>query len=1074
MVFVAALMFFAWHGRAEAQVNTGGIRGTVKAADDGTKLELVEVTLTHKPSGAVKTTFTNESGAFAFNGLRVGGPYSVRVFMDGFLPQGADGIFLSAGKKENLPFTLPIAGETIEVAGSAASSSTSGRSVFGSETLQELPSIGRDPKDVARLSPDAIIDDSNSDAISIGGANSRFNSVTIDGIRQDDDFGLNNGGYPTQRSPVSLAAIEQISIESSPFDVRFGKFLGGNINVITKTGTNEFHGSIFGAYTGDKFTGSKTGDLRRSGDFIEGRYGLSIGGPIAIDKAHFFLSVEGLSATTPTDIGVLGSGAAIEAGRVTEGDLAQVQDIAERIYGYEAGGPVCDLTRDPSCLTPSLGEDDLKLLLKVDWSINQKHRVSGKYQRTAGNTIRAGSSNFGRLALTSSWYSATDTLSAFTLQLFSDWTDQFSTEVEFSGKIVNNRQRPLNGTDFASMEIETPDEGTIVLGPDVNRHANRLDNNLLHTKLQGNYLLKSHVLTAGWEMDVFDVNNLFVARSLGQAFYNNIADFEARQPVRLIYNNAITQDPRDAAADWGYQSHAFYAQDQFEINPNLTVQGGVRAELYTTGSKVVENTVFEDRYGFSNTATINGKHIFMPRLGVSWRAIPRMNIRGGVGLYGGGTPNVWLSNSYTNDGVRTDEARETDAGTLAGFDGRTIPAATQAKLQAGEGNVDALDPDFALPATWKASLGVDYGFDAPLVGTIGQDFNLGLNYVYSRVHRGVIWRDLRRDDPQFGAGNVPIGTFPDGRSYYDQDSFDTGRGYDILLTNANKGYSHSATASLAKAFDFGLNLSTGYSFQRVKELNPANSATSTSNYGRVAVDDPQNPDLATSNYERAHRLIHTIQYSRPLLSDITNSNSWLVKDLKTSLAVFIESRSGQPFSFTYEGNNSENRFDNRDDALGSLFGEELTFARRNRNLFYVPNGSGDDVVLDGIDQDEFDAFLKATGLEKYRGKVAPRNAFRSPWFHKIDMRFSQDLPSPIPGHKGKFMLDIENVGNLINSDWGRFQQVGFPYVAPIVDVDVDPATGRYVYSNLRNVEDFVRTNIPASIWRIQMTLMYNF
>ncbi len=1062
---------------AHAQVNTSGIRGTVTAGDDGTKLGYVEVTLIHKPSGNTKSTFTNESGAFAFNGLRVGGPYSIKVFMEGFLPQGADGIYLSAGKKENFPFVLPVAGETIQVTGSAAKATTSDKRVFDDKTIQELPSIGRDPKDIARLSPDAIIDDSNSDAISIGGANNRFNSVTIDGIRQDDDFGLNAGGFPTRRSPVSLAAIEEVAVETSPFDVRYGKFLGGNINIVTKSGTNDFHGNLFAAYTDENFTGTRTGPERRTGDFREARYGLSLGGPIVKDKVHFFASVEGLSATTPTDIGVLGSGAAIEVTDITAAELAQVQEITRRVYGFEPGQPDCDA--NGRCRTQSLDEDDLKLLVKLDWAINEKHRATAKYQRTTGNEIRQQFSSARRLTLTSNWYNATDTLNAFNAQLFSDWTDNFSTEIEFSGKIVDNRQAPLNGADFAQVTIDGADkdgdgiaDGEIRLGPDRFRHANKLDNNLFHFKTQANYLFSNHQLTAGWELDLFSVNNLFVQRSLGDVDYDSIADFEALAPSRFRYNNSITGNANDARADWGYSTHAVYLQDQFDPTPNLTFQAGVRGEIYQTGSDVVQNDNFEIRNGFLNTATIDNKFLVMPRAGASWRAIPRLNLRGGVGLYGGGTPNVWLSNSYTNDGVRVASADSRVAAELAGFNGRDIPdAIVQQQIMNVNGNVDALDPDFSLPSTWKASLGADYTFDIPKVGPIGYDFEVKANYVYSRVNRGVTWQDLRRDSDLF-PNNQPVGTLPDGRPYYDNtcvagdatSCFNPERGYDLFLTNVNGGSIHSATLSLAKSIG-PLSLSGSYAFQRATDVNPATSSTSASNYGRVAVVDPQNLTVATSNYERAHRLVGILQLSGKPFKNHKGLFASYVNDLSTNLALFWESRSGQPFSYTYDGN---------DDDLGRLFGEEAEFADRNRNLFYVPDGSGNDVILDGIDENEFNNVLEQTGLSKYRGQIAPRNAFRSPWFHKLDMRFSQELPSPIKGHKGKFILDIENVGNLLSSKWGRFEQVNFPYVAPLVDVNVDPATGQYIYSDLRTTDDLVRVNIPASIWRIQMTLMYDF
>ncbi len=1047
---------------AYAQVVTAAIRGTVTSADDGLPLFDAEVVLLHVPSGNEKTTRTNESGGFAFTGLRIGGPYKVTVTVPGFVSADEENLYLTAGRTRDLAFGLRMAEEVINITESVAPRNLSAKTVVSAQSIGELPSIGRDPKDVVRLTPGAFTEGSNK-ALSIDGNNNRFNSVTVDGTRQDDDFGLNASGYPTRRSPVALSAVEEVAVETSPFDVRYGKFLGGNINIVTKSGSNDVHGEILGTFSNDSLVGDRSRDNKLKVDFREARFGATVGGPIVRDKVHFLASVEGLDARTPIDVGPGDSTASTKVTRVTSAELAEVQRIARDVYGFEPGQP-----------GRALDEADLKVLAKLDWAIDARHRLSFSYQRTKGNVINPTVNSDTNLPLSSNWYDANDTLNTAVVRLYSDWTDRLSTEVEVSGKLVANRQKPLSGNQFAAMSVRTPTGGNVLLGPDEFRHANRLDNDLFHARAQATYLLGSHLLTAGAEYDRLEVDNLFVAASRGVATYNSIVDFENQRPASLRYNNAITGDPDDAAAKWGMGIVAGYLQDQFELSPKITLQGGLRVEAYHAGDEIVENQKFVDRYGFSNTETLGGRYTLLPRLGASFRAAPRLNLRGGVGLYGGGTPTVWVSNSYTNDGVRVDTdtaSGAADAAILNGFDGRTIPDALKARLVSGDGNVDAIDPDFEVPTSWKIGAGVDYSLDLPGLGEHGKDLELRLNYTYSKVRHGVKWLDLRRDLASL-PNNTPVGVLPDGRPLYDTvgatpaDLFNPTRGYDMLLTNADDGYSHAASVSFKKELPFGLTVMGSYAFTRALEVSPANSTRSVTNYSQGAVIDPQNPELATSNYEREHRFLGILQFSRTLVRDLWPCCERPWKDMRTTLSLFVESRSGQPFSYTFADST-------RGDTLARIFGEEREFASRNHQLFYVPKGDGSDVTLMGIDPAEFEAFLKDRGLDKYRGQIAPRNAFRSSWLNRFDLRVSQDLPNPLAGHRARLVVDIENVGNLLNDNWGRYSQVAFPFLVPAVDVNYDAVNGKYVYSNLRSLKP-QRVDVLASVWRMSVGLLYDF
>lgn len=1048
---LAVLLVTGIAGPVAAQVNTGSLRGSV-VGEDGVPIEAAEISLVHQPSQASQTSYTNASGEFAFTGLPVGGPYRLTATFEGFRPTGADALFLDAGRTERVSLTLRVAAaEVIEVTGDPTPETTAQRIRFEAADLRQQPSITRDPKDVVQLAPEAYLD---GNALSIGGANNRFNSITIDGIRQDDDFGINAGGYPTQRSPIAMNAIEQIAVERSPFDVRYGRFLGGNVNIVTRSGTNEFHGALFGNFANQDLAGDRTGniDLEET-DFREVRYGLNLGGPILRDRLHFFVSLEGLDATTPSSVGPEDADVGNRIEGVTQDDVARVREIARDVYGFDAG----EASR-------SLDEADLKLMTKLDWRIDRRHRLSGKYQRSAGNVVNDAAAFDTTLPLTSNWYDQRDTLHAATLRLNSTWTSSLSTELELAGKLVASRPSALSGNDFTEATIETPGGGRVIIGPDPFRHANRLDNDTAHVKLQADYLLGTHLLLGGVEYDRVWIDNLFAPSSRGEAAYASIEDFAARMPSEIFYGNAVSNDPTDAAARWHSGTVAAYLQDQYAVTSELTVQGGLRFEVYEASTKVRRNPNFVDRYGFDNTATLDGKSIALPRLGVSYRPIRGLNLRTGTGLYSGGTPTVWVSNSYSNDGISLDTAFSDDPAVIGGFDGRQLPAGLTGQLTPGDGNADALDPDFDLPSEWKTSFGADYRADLPAIGPLGVE----LNYIYANVVDGVLWQDLRRDLPSL-ADNQPTGTLPDGRPYYDADptddvGFDTRRGYDMLLTNTSKGRSHTLSVSATKPLPLGFSVYGGYAYQDVTEVNPATSSRSVSNYGQVAVGDPNDPDVARSNYERRHRLVGALRYSRPLLDDLFGGAR--LDGLATELGVFVEARSGQPYSYTF-GDSAGG------DDLAALFGEDREFARRNRQLFYVPRGDGSDVILDGIDPERFDRFLAESGLDRYRGRIVPRNAFTSQWYERIDLRFAQELPGFARGNKARLMVDVQNLGNLLSPRWGRLQQTPFPYTVPVVDVAVDPATGRYIYRNLRTEEPEQRV-FAASLWRVQMGLMVEF
>ncbi len=1061
---------------AAAQETTSQLTGFVVGAD-GQPVAGAVVAIVHVPSGTKTSAVTNASGQFSATGLRVGGPYRVTAQAEGMQETAVEDLYTQLSERTSVTLVAqPIAQlASVEVTGSSERDVAIGAaSRYGAAEVRELPSISRDIKDVVRVDPKAWVDPTNSDALEIGGVNNRYNSITVDGVRQSDDFGLNNNGYPTQRSPLSVDAIEAVSVLSAPFSVEYSFFRGSTINMVTKSGTNEFSGSAYYYKGDDSLLGDRTKDTDVNLVFDEDIYGATFGGPIIKDKLFFFLAYEKLDRKAPQDIGPSGSGFPVEVASVSQADYDRVRQIGLDVYNYDIGETLV-----------SAPEDDEKILAKIDWNINDAHRASLSYQRTEGNELTVNTTNnnpaTGRLGAPSNWYDRAITMKTASLQLFSDWNEFFSTEVKLARKEVDTAQVSLFGTDFGEMIIATTDGGQMYIGSDEFRQANELSNDVDSIKLKGSFFLGDHTLTAGYEREMLDIFNIFVPRSQGQWAFTSIDNFENQVAQSLSYSNAFSNDANDAAAAFGYDVDSFYLQDDWQVTPDFKVQAGVRLDKFSGNDKPVFNQNFTDRYGFNNQETLDGRDLFMPRIGFNWQWTPKTTVYGGWGLFGGGTPNVWISNSFSNDGVtvvRSDVNRATATGDLlAALDGGNGFDIPQAVLDAnaalrGDGPVNAIDPNFEVPSQYRWNLGFSH--------SLPWDIEMTADVIYSRVNNEVLWQDIRLQQ---------VGTAPDGRPIYgpSPDGRTSPSIQDFLLTNTDEGESTVWTMDFSKTwrtaagrFDAFL----GYGHQDVQDVNPGTSSTASSNWDNVAVSDPNDPGLATSNYQIEHRFTTSLAWRKAFFGDY-----------ETSVGLYGERRSGRPYSLTF--------------GSGSQIWGDPRQGSRQRQLLYVPDGdvifeapcSGTDVtsgVAGCADTTSYtssnaaaaafasdmDAFIQQQGIEKYRGRIMRRNSQRSPWVSVLDLRVAQELPI-FRQARGILTFDIENFANLLNNDWGQLRQVSFPYVAPVVDANriatsgcPNGASSCYVYrpraGQTGPVKPFETISSLPSVWRIQLGFRIEF
>ena len=512
---------------AMAQVTSSELNGKI-VGPQGNPAAGTVVTVTHVPTGAVKTVTVNSGGTFSLRGLRVGGPYTVVIDSDEFADQTINDVYLELGESASIERMLEPAAqyENIVVTGSQVSSLSFGQTgpvaSFDLSTLQEAPAINRDITDIVRIDPRIYVDEGGSNGIQCVGKNPRFNSLTVDGVRMNDLFGLNSNGYPTERMPFSFDAIAGVSVEIAPFDVIYGGFSACNISAVSKTGTNEVHGSAFYDFGSDSLRGdSLEGDDITLGDYTEKRYGFTVGAPLIKDKLFIFAAYEKLEGANTFDRGAIGSGAINEVA-LTQDQLETIQTVSQSLYNFDAG------------TTPlSMPNEDEKLLVKLDWNINDNHRFAFTYNYNDGNNFAESDGDANEFELSSHLYERGAELQTFVGVLYSDWTDKFSTEIRISRTELDNLQRSMYGNgspgdnDFGEIKIlfdmETEDDAddlTVYLGSDDSRQANQLDWEAISLMFRGNYYFDNgHTLTFGYESDDLDIYNLFVQHSETSIFF---------------------------------------------------------------------------------------------------------------------------------------------------------------------------------------------------------------------------------------------------------------------------------------------------------------------------------------------------------------------------------------------------------------------------------------------------------------------------------------------------------------------------------------------------------------------------
>ncbi|ESQ77593.1 TonB-dependent receptor [Asticcacaulis sp. AC402] len=801
-----ALLLAAAPAAVYAQQTTAALRGVVTNAT-GVPVANATVTIVHTPSGTRAVSRTDAEGRYDVSGLKVGGPYEVDVAANGHTPSRSDGVFLALGDQQKLDIVMDEPTTTVTVVGRRSTLSNPGsRTRMNREDLGNVVTYKRDIREAARRDPLTQLDANTrgtgpTGGLYIAGSAPRANRITIDGVRSSDDFGLNTGGLSTNLGPISIEAVDQMTVQAVPADVEEGDFTGGALNIVLRSGTNDFHGSVFTylrnkAWNGRELYNPVTKATNKVKLFVpDENYGAFVSGPILKDTLFFALSYEKYTSASVVAAGPAGAGFGTE---LRNGGVPFTQaDIDALLAPWATYAASSNL--NPGSIPLTTPFEDEKYSAKIDWNIMEGQRASFTYRHAFSEVWKGSPASSAALNLNTNWYTQPENEDNYALQLNSKWSDNLSTEARLAWRNYQRGQMPPVGQGFSAVSVcsDATSAGainactinrlTLNFGPDQFRQANVLKTTNNSASFTGTYRTGGHAIKGGYQGKQIGIYNLFVQGANGVYYFDSKKSFEDSRVDQLFYNNNPTGDKSKAAADFSYMNHTLFIQDTFDPWTNTTVNYGLRYDFWTQDDQPALNPNFTARNGYSNQGNYDGLSVLQPRAGIKWHN-DVLDASASFGLYTGGLPDVFISNRFGNTGILTatftlqrqldGTFRETNSGTTFAANDATVsalmninkadatfaagvPSSGTSLLSLNPGlvrvaNTNSLASGFDMPSDWKLNLATHY--TTPF-GTV-----LGIDAVLVRSNTGLAFRDVRAR--RLTLNGVQQYT-PDGRIRYD-------------------------------------------------------------------------------------------------------------------------------------------------------------------------------------------------------------------------------------------------------------------------------------------------------------------
>ncbi len=1018
----------------KAQITTSSITGTVKGASDE-PLAGATVTAIHQPTGTKYATTSRAGGQFTINNMRVGGPYTIEISFVGFVTDKQEEVYLKLA--EPFLFTTTLKSGTGELTNVVLT--TTGRrnpilnanrngavTNIGKVQIERLPSISRSVNDLTRATP-------QSNGSSVGGGNYRQNNFTIDGADFNNSFGIGTN-LPANGSPISLDALEEISVNITPFDIRQSGFIGSAINAVTRSGTNKFSGSVYKYFRTEKQRGDKvdkTTFIRPIEEYDQ--FGIRVGGPIIKNKLFFFMNYEKetqprtiqsrIAATPATPFGAANPNVA----RPLATELAAISDYLFNTYGYVTDGYE----------NYALNEERTKILARLDWNISNKHKINFRYSQVEGGTpspvstsrspLTGYASGSGRTDINAMWFKNSNYFQGANFYSFA--TELNSTFGKLSNTLrgtytYQNDSRESPSQIFPFVDILKDGTPFTSFGYEPFTYGNLRKVKMYSIVDNLSWNVGKHNWTVGVQADLSETINGFQRFGTSYYTFNSWDDFvNGVNPRDFAITYSLAPGFAQAFPSFKFSQLSAYGQDEIAINKNLRLTFGLRLDQpgYPDVDEIQTHPLVA-ALTFANGEKINTgtlpkkKLMWSPRFGFNWDLYGdrSLQFRGGTGIFTGRIPFVWIVSQSGDAGMlQVTQTFVGQANTPGPFNPN--PAAYRPSTVPAAGTVipstiSAMDPDFKIPQTWKTSLAMDTKLPGGVVATIEAIYNKDLNTAVFR-------------NPNLVAPSaLNVAGYPDKRMIYPNSNtqkflnplttaglaspsgtqaFNT-----IVLGNGNKGYYFSLTAQLQKQFRGGFFASLAYTKSMADNLFDGSGDQPLSAWqGTANVNGSNFQTLGYAGFVQPDRVIATVSYRKEY-----------IKHLATTFSLVYEGGIQGRFSYTYSSDL------NRDGT--------------NLDLIYIPrNASEIDFVsqtLNGVTysaQQQSDLFFAYIEQDKYlrahKGQYAERNGAQIPWRNQVDVKFVQDLFTNVGKNRNtvQFSIDIFNFGNLLNPSWGRVKAV---------------------------------------------------
>ncbi|MEO5960522.1 MAG: TonB-dependent receptor, partial [Opitutaceae bacterium] len=998
---------------------SSGMNGLIRAAD-GKPLAGAAVTATHVPTGTVYKSVTRTDGRFSVSGMVVGGPYTVLIEAPGFKTAEKTDVSTQLGTTVDVNVSLEASSIVTMEKFTVSSTSTdldSGASgaanIIGSGQIGSTATVQRSFADVARTTPfvslRGILSSRQQPIITAVGQNNRFNSILVDGARINDQFGLNGSGLQAFGNPISLDTIEQFNISISPYDVSQSGFTGASINAVTKSGTNQFHGSAYYYYTDDDFQGANVfGSTAGTRSFLEQKTkGFTFGGPIWKNHLFFFINYEKFDSVSPEI-------AAYDPTGTPQGvtDLAAINTRLAAIKSGVSYGSGLDFGTFLGRTAPIAQFNEIKLA-KIDFNISSGQRLSVRYNKTEGELPASARYTTTNLAATSGSGIATAPFATnlssnrfvqvrseevWAAQLFSRWTPDFKTELRYAkneysqdtpSPIIFPEVRIFGVSGLANTGANISN-GALVLGTEQNRHGNYLSVKTKSMSASGEYQLNGLTLSGGYDREESDFLNLFRNNSYGVFDYASVAAFVADTPSLFTRNYYQIGTPPSENSDFAI--NGIFAQGKWDVSPRFNLTLGLRYDYFTTKLRPPVNALFIQVFGSSNAGTIDGSDSYSPRLSFNYSVdeARKIQLRGGVGHFVGRIPWVMVSNSFGNSGV--------------GRTGETITGASTPKLSSylassfdpknpigTIGSAVVLRPDINLvqdklnpPSIWRGNLAFDVALER-----LGSTFTI--EAINTRASHALFIQNLNLkprfvgvDGRQIFSGSLATAANairPEFSNVYN-------------VSNIKEGQSTYVSVGLNRPMKKSWSYSLTYTKGDAEDALPLGETTAGSQFGRNPIFNQNTVEVSRSAFEVADRLQLTLAREFKFY-----------RDWKTTVSLYYEGRTGNPYSYTYTTDV------NADGVVGN-------------DLVYVPTNESDPVFanVSAAYAQSFMNYVNGGELARHKGLIAPRHGFTQPWTNRLDLHVSQTIGIYKPAELEIF-ADFINFGSWLNKDLFGYHEI---------------------------------------------------